>query len=304
MIIDSFIAYLRYEKRASEHTLAAYQTDLVQLTRFLQTIIPENSDNIHFWQQVEYTHLRQWIMNMSADKISPRTINRKIIAVRHFFLHILEKKFIKNSPTDRLSPLKTMKNLPDFVRESEIESIQHQQGYEQTDGFAPLRDKLVIELLYGTGIRRAELIGLTLENVSIEAKTIKVWGKRNKQRLIPLHDTLTDLLQRYLVIRPQVAHTFLIVTDKGEPAYPMLIQRIVRNALSATSVEKKSPHTLRHTFATHLLDNGASLRAIQDLLGHSSLQATQIYMHVSVDKIKQVYDNAHPKAMRENTKES
>ncbi|MCS7005465.1 MAG: tyrosine-type recombinase/integrase [Cytophagales bacterium] len=300
MLIECFINFLRYEKRASEHTLSAYQTDLVQLSYFLEQLFRTScTDTVEWWAKVEHFHIRQWILSLSQLQLKSRTINRKITAIQQFFTYLVEKKFIKSSPADKIFSLKEDKKLPDFVKIQETEQWQSKIP-QQTNSFVEIRNTLIIELLYGTGMRRAELIKLQLEDINLNAQFIKVLGKRNKQRLIPLHSDLCKLIEQYLAIRPFTEHRTLIVTEKGESAYPMLINRVVKRMLSHTSAERKSPHTLRHSFATHLLENGASLRAIQDLLGHSSLQATQVYTHVSVERLKEVHRKAHPKSKNQD----
>ena len=291
-MIESFLRYLQFEKRYSKHTFAAYSADLEQFTAFL------TQENVTI-ESVDYTQIRLWIISLVEDELHPSSINRKMASVRSFYKFLLKRELISHDPSQRLRALKTPKRLPDFVQEKDINQLFDQHKFE--NDFFGLRDKLILELLYGTGMRRAELVGLQDESININKRQLKVLGKRNKERVIPVTTTVTDLITDYINAKHEQFETLdtncLIVTDKGEECYPMLIYRTVVKYLGGVvSLKKKSPHVLRHTYATHLLNNGADLNAVKDLLGHSSLAATQIYTHNSLEKLKKVFQQAHPKA--------
>ena len=285
---------MAYEKRYSQHTIASYQCDLGQFQKFL-TI---NFHELHL-EKVNYHHIRSWIINLMEKGLNPRSVNRKIVSLRSFYKFLLRNETIKADPTSRIKVLKTTKKLPNFVQEEDMQRLLDNFTFE--DDFAGWRDRLVLELFYGTGIRLSELIGLKESDIDRFHGQIKVLGKRNKERLIPFSQNLANVLSNYLDKKKSVfdhnSDDYLLVTDKGDQGYPMMIYRVVKKYLAMfTTVEKKSPHVLRHTFATHLLNKGADLNAVKDLLGHASLAATQVYTHNSLDKLKRVFDQAHPKA--------
>ena len=290
-MVTFFLQHIKYEKRCSHHTLTAYRTDIEQFAVYLvesyELAAPERADA----QMV-----RSWIASLSEAKLDNRTINRKIATLRAFFDFLLRQRVIEQDPMLKTKALKTDRTLPQFVKEPEMTNLLDK--VEFPEGFAGMRDKLVMELLYGTGIRLSELIGLKDSDVNAYEATITVLGKRNKHRIIPLNVSLLHEIQAYQAEKnAQFICENLIVSDTGNPAYPVMIQRITKRYLSlVTSLEKKSPHVLRHTFATHLLNRGADLNAIKDLLGHTSLAATQVYTHNSVEQLKKVYKQAHPKA--------
>lgn len=291
-MIESFLSYLRFEKRFSAHTLTAYATDLEQFAAFL------TQEEISI-ASAQYQHIRSWIISLVEDGLHPTTVNRKMASVRSFYKFLLRQKKILSNPAQRLQALKSPKRLPQFVQENDINQLFDQVEFQ--NNFFDLRDKLVLELLYGTGMRRAELVGLKDNMLNLEKQEIKVLGKRHKERLIPVSQEIVTLAKKYLSARNREfgddRGSTLILTDKGKDGYPMLIYRIVKKYLGGVvSIEKKSPHVLRHTYATHLLNNGADLNAVKDLLGHSSLAATQVYTHNSLDKLKKVFQQAHPKA--------
>ena len=293
MEIDTFLKYIRYEKRLSHHTLTAYGKDLEQFTTYLKTEFsleaPETADALQ---------IRAWIVSLVESGLDKTSVNRKIATLRSFFGFLLRRQLIVADPMVKISALKTSKKLPVYVEEKPMETLLDEVDF--SDDFAGLRDKLVLELLYGTGIRLAELVGLRTDDVNVYERTITVLGKRNKHRIIPLTPNLLTLIQQYQKAKDtlpgDVDFVYLIVSETGIQAYPVLIQRIVKRYLSlVTTLEKKSPHVLRHTFATHLLNRGADLNAIKDLLGHTSLAATQVYTHTSIEKLKKTYEQAHPK---------
>jgi integrase/recombinase XerC len=290
-MVTFFLQHIKYEKRCSHHTLTAYRTDIEQFVDYLQA-----SYELASPERADAQMVRSWIAGLSEAKLDNRSINRKIATLRAFFDFLLRQRVIEQNPMLKTKALKTDRSLPQFVKEPEMTNLLDK--VEFPEGFAGMRDKLVMELLYGTGMRLSELIGLKDSDVNAYESTITVLGKRNKHRIIPLNKSLLHEIQAYQAEKnTQFVCENLIVSDTGNPAYPVLIQRITKRYLSlVTSLEKKSPHVLRHTFATHLLNRGADLNAIKDLLGHTSLAATQVYTHNSVEQLKKVYKQAHPKA--------
>ncbi len=289
-MLKSFFNYLQYEKRCSPHTLKSYKTDLEQFASYC-----EKEEN-QAMETAQYNLLRSWVVKLLEENISPRSVNRKIASLNAFYRFLMVKERRGDNPAGRLRSLKTPKALPKFVKEDEIGQLLAQHNYHED--FEGLRDQLVMEMLYGTGIRLSELINLATTDINLNQGTIKVLGKRNKERMVPLHRPLKELLEKYLHLRPATGeNSYLIITVKGKKAYPGLVYNIVNKYLTAfTSAEQRSPHTLRHTFATHLLENGADLNAIKDLLGHANLSATQIYTHNSIGRLKKIFEKTHPKA--------
>lgn len=292
MVLDNFLKYLQYEKRYAKHTLIAYENDILQYQAFL------NQTNQTF-DKATHKDIRLWTIALMDDQINPRSINRKISSIRSFYKYALKEGIIKENPVIKVQSPKTAKKLPVFISETKMDTLLDSQVFD--DDFEGVRDKLVIELLFATGIRLAELLSLTLRNVLLAEKTIKVLGKRNKERIVPLNISVLTQLKIYLDLKSQQpfdsASDVLVLTVRGKPAYPKLIYRIVYKYLEKISTQsKKSPHILRHSFATSLLNNGADINAIKDLLGHANLAATQIYTHNSIERLKSIYKQAHPKA--------
>ena len=291
-VISFFLKYIKYEKRSSDHTTTAYGIDMKQFAEYLL-----KSYDFHYPELADFQMIRSWIVSMVEMKIENRSVNRKIATLRTFYKFLLQKKVIEKDPMIKISVLKTQKNIPEFVREKELDNLL--DDVEFPDDFAGVRDKLILELLYGTGMRLSELIDLKERDIDFYSRTVKVLGKRNKERIIPINQPLVKLIQDYQSYKNSegLTHEYLIVSEKGNQAYPVMIQRITKKYLSlVTTLSKKSPHILRHSYATHLLNNGAELTAIKDLLGHTSLSATQVYTHNSMEKIKKIYQQAHPKA--------
>ena len=250
---------------------------------------------------IEATHaqIRHWIIALMEKEIDPKSINRKIVTLKSFYKFQLREGEIKKNPTLKIQSPKAKKKLPVFVEEQNMENLL--DYFEFENDFKGIRDKLVIELLYGTGIRLSELIELEEKNVSVFDKSIKVLGKGNKERIIPINPNLLETIELYKTKKKNENFrnnvTQLIVKNDGDKVYPTFIYRMVKKYLGAvTTSEKKSPHVLRHSFATHLLNKGADLNAVKDLLGHTSLAATQLYTHNSIEKLKEVFKQAHPKA--------
>ncbi len=293
-MIEKFLEYIGFQKRQSLHTQNSYRNDLEQFAAYLK-----DTYQITDLLQADYHLVRSWIIALSEENLQASSINRKIATLKSFYKFLVKQNFLEANPMLRIKPLKTPKRTPQFVEEEDMLILLDKIEFE--DSFKGYRDKIVLEMLYNTGIREAELLGLTEADVNYIRQEIKVLGKGNKQRVIPISPALSHDLQEYVYHRqcsfPDIEHLHLIVTDSGEPAYPMLIYRIVNKYLKLVSnTDKKSPHVLRHTFATHLLNKGAELNAIKEILGHSSLNATQIYTHNSLEKLKEIFEQAHPKA--------
>jgi integrase/recombinase XerC len=291
-MIESFLKYISSEKRYSTHTVQAYKKDLNQFSSYILSDF-EIDDAI----QVKHTHLRGWVVSLMEQGLSPKSVNRKIATLKSYFKFLQAREYVEINPTSQLKSLKTEKDLPSFVKEEEITTLLDRVEFS-TD-FCGCRDRLILELLYATGIRLTELINLKESDVNFYEKTIKVLGKRNKERIIPIGNSLVKLISDYQCVKETegMNRSYLIVTDSGKKTYNMFIYRKVKGYLSVvTTLSKKSPHVMRHTFATHLLNKGADLNAVKDLLGHTSLAATQVYTHNSIDKLKKAFDQAHPKA--------
>lgn len=292
LMTEPFLKYISSEKRYSPHTIEAYRKDLYQFTNFL--ISEFEIDSV---AEAKHIHLRAWVVDSMEKGLSPRSVNRKIATLKSLYKYLLAREFVEANPAGKLKPLKTDKELPSFVKENEMHLLLDK--VEFSDDFQGNRDQLVLELFYATGMRLSELTNLKLADVNFYEKTLKVLGKRNKERIIPVSNTLITLIKGYIKKREELGmmEDYLILTDSGKKVYPMFIQRKVSSYLGAvTTISKKSPHVLRHSFATHLLNKGADLNAVKDLLGHTSLAATQVYTHNSIEKLKAAFDQAHPKA--------
>lgn len=289
MLRKKFITYLSSEKRFSKYTITAYTTDLDQFSSFIfdEFGIESNIDEIHF--QI----IRTWIASLLEKGISPRSVNRKISTLRSYFKFLIREGVLTENPMIRIVPPKSKKRLPVFIEESKIESLLNEVEFEE--GFIGERNKLIIELFYVTGIRLSELINIQVADINFHNQTIKVLGKRNKERLIPLSSVIIDTFNKF--ITKYAPHNFLFTNSEKKKLYPKLVYRIVHQYIGKiSSVNKRSPHILRHTFATHMLNNGADINAIKELLGHANLSATQVYTHNSIEKLKKVYQQAHPRA--------
>lgn len=290
--ILGFCEYITHQKRYSDHTLVAYKKDLEQFQLFLATQYEENLAS-----EVTSLIIRSWIVELIENDISPRSINRKISTLKSFFKYLLKNKIVTINPLLKIITPKTSKRLPVFIGENEMNNLFTEVTF--TDDFEGSRDQLILELFYSSGIRLTELINLQSNSVNLSSKTIKVLGKRNKERIIPIHDNLIELITNYLKVRTEkkIKNNYFFTTNKGEKPYPKLVYRIVNKYLSMiTTVNKKSPHILRHTFATHMLNNGADLNSIKEILGHANLSATQVYTHITKEKLKNIYKQAHPRA--------
>jgi integrase/recombinase XerC len=303
MFLERFIQYIKFEKRYSPHTVSAYQSDLDQFMLFLNNpgdaiVVPEPI--ITHPNQITYHDIRNWMVSMIDHKLTGRSVNRKMATLRKYFKFLLQEGVITQNPASKIRSQKIPKHLPVVVEGTSLTQMLD-NDIVTDDDFEGMRNKLVVEFLFGTGIRLAELLGLKDSDINDYEGTLKVLGKRNKERIIPINTELRILLGRYLELKKnQNFHNIsvmLIVTSKGTDAYRQLIYLIVQKYLSNISTQtKRSPHVLRHTFATSLLNNGADLNSIKELLGHANLSATQIYTHNSVERLKSIYKQAHPKA--------
>ena len=291
---DEFIAYLSFEKRSSKNTVKSYEDDLTQFFLFLkeQYAIEEIAS-------VDHLIIRSWIIHLSENGISNRSINRKISALKSFYKFLLKEGEIEKSPMNRVISPKISKRLPEFVEKENMDELFSNDLFPDTyEGF---RDKVILELFYFTGMRLSELVNIKISDIDFARSSLKVLGKRNKTRIIPLTNRICKLFQDYISERINIVAgneiDELFLTTKGQKIYQKLVYRIVNSYLrQITTTEKKSPHVLRHTFATHMLNNGADLNAIKELLGHANLSATQIYTHNTIEKLTKVYKQAHPKA--------
>ncbi|MCP3658879.1 MAG: tyrosine-type recombinase/integrase [Bacteroidetes bacterium] len=293
-MINSFLEYLKYEKRSSLHTIKSYHTDLIQFSKFL-----EDNGNLEI-ENTDIKQLREWIISLVKKDISPKSINRKLASLRTFFKYLIKKEKIKINPVIYIPSLKMEKSLPNYISENDI--LLFIKNYKFKENFQEYRDKLLIELIYGTGIRLSELINVKVNDFNYDSKELTVLGKRNKQRIIPIPAPILSIFKKYIslrndIINKRVNSEFLFLTDKGKILYPMLVQRIVKKYLNIFKQQNKiSPHILRHSYATHLLNNGADISSIKELLGHSNLSTTQIYTHVSIDRLKKIMKKTHPRA--------
>ncbi|MGB0887198.1 MAG: tyrosine-type recombinase/integrase [Vicingaceae bacterium] len=290
--IFSFCDYLLHQKRYSVHTITAYKKDLTQFKSFLLSDF--EIDNI---KKANSSIIRSWIVHLIEKEVSPRTINRKISTLKSFYKYLLKNKEIEISPLLKVITPKTSKRLPVFVGETDMQNLFSEVVFE--NNFEGIRDQLILELFYASGIRLTELVNLTINSIDFNNSTIKVIGKRNKERIIPFGENIKKAFNQYTIERNKLFNkpTILFLTAKGKKIYPKLVYRIVNHYLSSvTTIHKKSPHVLRHTFATHMLNNGADLNAIKEILGHANLSATQVYTHNSIEKLKNIHKQAHPKA--------
>ena len=292
MDIHSFITYIQTEKRFSDHTVRSYELDITQFVSFLN-----NRDLVSTFSEVKPLWIREWIMELSEMGMSHRTINRKISSLTTLFNYLRKIGEIEVSPMKSISRLKQPKRIVEALKTNEIEFLFSDNLYS-TD-YAGVLDKTILMFFYFTGVRRQELIDLVWENVDLGSDVLKVFGKRKKERLIPIHPQLKQQIQSFVKVREQVhgnqRGSFFLLED-GRTLTPKLVYDRVNSYLSmTTSIDKKSPHLMRHTFATHLLNQGADLNTIKELLGHANLSATEIYTHNSINKIKSVYNQAHPR---------
>ncbi len=289
---NHFIQYISDERRYSGHTLKAYQNDLQTFSTFLK-------DRFDLGQPAEATlpMIRSWVVELMDNGYSARSVNRKISTLKSYYRFLVKKGFISANPAKNLTMLRIPGRLPAYFEQEALNDILDIPY--PPDNFFDARDFLLVELLYSTGMRRIELATLKTDDIDLSGSRLKVTGKRNKERFIPLSEQMMEKIRTYLDLRSkQFDHQspFLIVTNKGEQIYPEFVNRTVKKLLNDLSGKKKSPHTLRHTFATHLLNNGADLNVIKELLGHADLSATQVYTHNTIEQLKSIYNKAHPRA--------
>lgn len=291
-----FIEYINYEKKYSPHTITAYKKDLETFQKFCNNEFEEEDIS-----NVPYTLIRSWIVSMVESDISNRTINRKVSSLKSYYNYLLKIGQIEQSPLRKHQVLKVAKKLN--VPFSQKEIIEVLKGFGDAEDFESVRDKLLIELLYSTGMRRSELIGLKEASIDLSQSIVKVKGKRDKERQIPLLDSVIKSIQTYQLYKGKIRSEddYFFATTKGKKMYPTLVYRIINEYFSKVSLKvKKSPHVIRHSFATHLLNEGADLNSVKELLGHSSLASTQVYTHSSLKDLKKMYNHAHPRSNKNN----
>ncbi len=291
--LTDYINYLNFEKRYSKHTTIAYQNDIDQFITFYRKYASKLK-----WDAVNNKDIRAWISALIDKGISSKTVNRKLSCLKSFYLFLNKKEIVLGNPAKLVNAPKSKKSLPKFIEEKQINFLIDDVEFD--DNYEGERNHLIISMFYFTGIRLSELIELQLSDLELRNFRIKVLGKRNKERIIPLHKELTNLIERYLKTRlTQLGgdnSSYLFLTSKNKKTYPKLVYNIVNQSLGLVStISKKSPHVLRHTFATHMLNKGADLNAIKELLGHANLAATQIYTHNSFEKLKKTYKQSHPR---------
>lgn len=294
-MIESFLQYLQYEKSYSSHTVSSYHSDLLQFQDFLkqshQEFIP---------QYIQSETIRSWLMELRDSGISARTVNRKLSALKSFYRFLLKQGLVTIDPTAKINSQKKSKKLPSFFSEKELD--QAFANTENCSNFEACRNQAIIETFYQTGIRLSELINLKDTDIDFHRNTIRVFGKRSKERIVPFGESLKDFFQTYIKHRNKETERttpYLYVRTNGEKLYPKLVYRIVHNTMSAVSTQNKcSPHVLRHTFATTLLNHGADINAVKKLLGHANLAATEVYTHTTFEQLQHIYEQAHPRAKK------
>jgi integrase/recombinase XerC len=290
--LNAFLAYLQFEKRYSIHTITAYSNDLIQFFDFIET----QYEGMAF-TQLTGTMVRSWLASMKEVEMTGKTLNRKISSLKSFFKYQIQQGHLVKSPMETVISPKISKRLPVFVAENDMEQLLLNLSF--AEGWKGFTEKMVIQLFYATGMRLSELIQCKENQLDISKRVIKVVGKGNKERILPISPELATALKKYIAEKPSeaIGNSHLFVTEKGKALQPRAVYTFVKFHLSqVTTLQKKSPHVLRHSFATHLMNNGADLNAVKELLGHSSLAATQVYTHNTIEKLKEVFSKAHPKA--------
>ncbi|MEK7226706.1 MAG: tyrosine-type recombinase/integrase [Bacteroidota bacterium] len=292
--IQSFLEYLKYEKRYSAHTLTSYQTDLTGFYEYLNQQFGEIS-----LKEMDHNIIRSWMACLKETKLTSKSINRKISCLKSFFKYYLRTGRIEATPMAKVISPKISKRLPVFVKEDDTKKMVETLN-QSTEDWNTLNARMLITIFYATGMRLSELINLKEKQVDFSRSHIKVLGKGNKERIIPVGKKILEMISEYQELKKKdivTSENFLLVTEKGKKLYPKYAYLLVNKMLGeASSLDKKSPHVLRHTFATHLMNNGADLNAVKELLGHSSLASTQVYTHNTIEKLKDIHKKAHPKA--------
>jgi integrase/recombinase XerC len=293
-IIQPFLDYLKFEKRFSQHTIISYQTDLIAFFDYIQLTY----DGVSL-DQLSHTYIRSWLVQLKDGGMTAKSINRKISTLRSFFKYGMKMGWLEQTPMTKINAPKNEKRLPRFVAKKDVDTLFNHVTF--TDDWKGRTDRLIFLILYNTGMRLSELINLKEDSVDFYNHTIKVLGKGNKERIIPMSNDLANEIKKYLLEKKQLSISCgskeLLVEEKGKKLAPRKVYSTVKSYLGlVTTIDKKSPHILRHSFATHLTNNGADLNAVKELLGHSSLAATQVYTHNTIEKLKNIYKQAHPKA--------
>ena len=295
-LVEAFLSYLRYERNYAAYTLTAYSKDLEQFVRYVE----ERHEGRFEVDLIDSDLVRAWLVTLMDEGFSPVSVNRKLSSLKSFFKFLLKRNEIQTNPARLVVGPKRGKPLPCFVKDADMEALLDGDGFE--DSFEGIRDRLIVETLYDTGIRRSELIGIRNRDVDLEAKVIRVVGKRNKERLIPFASGLEELIRAYMTARDReigAGSEWLFVRRDGEQLSAGIVYKVVRAHLSSIPMlPKRSPHVLRHSFATSMLNNGAELNAVKELLGHSSLASTSVYTHTTFEELKKVY-HAHPRAKKD-----
>jgi integrase/recombinase XerC len=296
MLTEKFLQYIKYEKRYSPNTCIAYKNDLEQFYTFIS-----DTYEISEIEKINHQMIRSWLTLLMESGIQARSINRKITTLKSFYKYLLRENVVTINPTIKIISPKTPKKLAVFVEEANMQALFKNDDF--SDEYSQVRDFLILEVFYDTGIRLSELINLKQEDIDFINLTLKVLGKRNKERIIPITKPLKDKILFFIETKERQGiiskekENFIFLTKFGKKVYPELVYRVVNYYLSGiTTINKKSPHVLRHTFATHMLNNGADLNAIKEILGHSNLSATQVYTHNTINKLKSIYKQAHPRA--------
>lgn len=299
MLIAQFLQYLHTQKNYSEHTTDAYQRDLGELQEFLLAHYSKKGiEGIDSAANVNYKQIRAWLASLLKSGQSPRTAARKLATVKSFFNYLHKQQLIAASPAEKVQSPKFSKKLPAFVTEKEVQKLLDVVEFEHT--FEGIRDRCILEILYGCGLRRAEIISLATSDIDLYQEQLKVRGKGSKDRIVPFGKAVATAIETYLAARNRAgyaAKSFFFLRKNGESIYPSLLYRVIRRYMGLVdSPQQKSPHVLRHSYATHLLNGGADLQAIKELLGHSSLAATQVYTHHSLERLKSIHTQAHPRS--------
>jgi integrase/recombinase XerC len=291
---ELFLNYLKFERRYSSHTISSYGNDIGQFLAFCKSLRLDCDE-----KTADFRDIRAWIVHLMENGITARSVTRKVTTLKSYYKFLMREQVINHNPMNKVFPPKSGKRLPEFVEQDKMEVLLN--DFDFGNNFSGIRNRLLIDVLYITGMRLAELVNLKDNSVQLYDQTIKVVGKRNKERLIPFHQSYVKVFKEYQAERdknfPDRGHDYFFITDKGNKVYAKFVYRIVNKYLRfVTTMEKRSPHILRHTFATHMLNRGADLNAIKEILGHSNLSATQIYTHTTFEKLKTIYKQAHPRA--------